>query len=46
MRHWNRLPTELAAALTLETAKARPDQALGSLMELQLRYKPDAIQRH
>ena len=34
MRHWNRLPTEVAAALSLETAKARPDQALGSLMEL------------
>ena len=41
MRHWNRLPTEVAAALSLETAKARPDQALGSLMEL---WCPCALQ--
>ena len=32
VRHWNRLPREVVDALSLETFKARLDQALGSLM--------------
>ena len=32
VRHWNRLPREVVDALSLETLKARLDQALGSLM--------------
>jgi len=32
MRHWNRLPSEVADAPSLETYKARLDVALGSLV--------------
>ena len=34
VRHWNRLPSDLVDALSLETFKARLDKALGNLMEL------------
>jgi len=30
VRHWNRLPTDVVDALSLETFKARLDQALGN----------------
>jgi len=32
VRHWNRLPSEVVDAPSLETFKARVDQALGNLM--------------
>ena len=32
MRHWNRLPSDVVDAPSLETFKARLDQALGDLM--------------
>ncbi len=31
-RHWNRLPKDVVDALSLETFKARLDQALGNLI--------------
>jgi len=34
VRHWNRLPREVADAPSLETFKARLDQALGTLIQL------------
>ena len=41
VRHWNRLPSEVVDAPSLETFKAGLDQALGSLMEL---WCPCALQ--
>ena len=32
--HWNRLPKEVVDAPSLETFKARLDQAMGDLVEL------------
>ncbi|KFV10454.1 hypothetical protein N340_14623, partial [Tauraco erythrolophus] len=32
VRHWNRLPREVAAAPSLEVFKARLDKALGNLV--------------
>ena len=32
LRHWNRLPRDVVDALSLETFKARLDQALRSLV--------------
>jgi len=32
VRHWNSLPGGVAGALSLETFKARLDQALGNLI--------------
>ena len=32
MRHWNRLPSVVVDALSLETFKARLDKALGNLI--------------
>ncbi|KFV12061.1 hypothetical protein N340_00334, partial [Tauraco erythrolophus] len=32
VRHWNRLPRELVAAPSLDTFKARLDEALGNLV--------------
>ena len=33
VRHWNRLPTEVVEALSLERFKARLDRALSNLVE-------------
>jgi len=41
VRHWHRLPTDVVDAPSLETFKARLDQALGNLMEL---WCPCALQ--
>jgi len=32
LRHWNRLPSDVVDAPSLETFKVRLDKALGSLM--------------
>ncbi len=32
VRHWNRLPSDVVDALSLETFKERVDKALGNLM--------------
>jgi len=32
VRHWNRLPSDLVDALSLETFKVRMDKALGNLI--------------
>mgnify|MGYP001851884207 CR=1 FL=1 len=34
VRHWNRLPHDVVDAPSLETFKARLDQALGDLIQL------------
>ena len=34
VRHWNKLPSDMVDALSLETFKVRLDQALGNLIEL------------
>ena len=36
VRQWNRLPRGVAGASSLETFKARLDQALSNLMELRM----------
>ena len=41
VRHWNRLPRDVVDALSLETFKARLDEALGNLIYL---WCPCALQ--